>query len=760
MRSLNESLPVELTALVHNIELHRSGWWEKAVQCLVLSTVWTEDKPHTVEDIVAYIETQYRTSLSVAKISTATRTLESQGVLLEIEGGYRIADDKKEAFETDLLELEATTAQVHEHFSTLLGELCPDLDDESTWRIFESEFLTPLITEVGANAYRLIAGKHLAADGKIVQRFLGCFDKECRQQLRELVPRFLDPKNNEVKKYVSRLLHASFCVKASGLRDDVIKKLTLEPGKQIEFRLFLDTNVLFSFLDLHENPSNEAARELREIVDQLGGNPKITFYVTPPTIDEAKGAIRRAKQTLSGLADQANITNAALRMRFSGMNKRFLEERGRREGSLSAEDWFDPYLNDFLTMARANGIELYNASFDDYLSREEVLNDVSSVTDFERQRAMDWPDAKEKHIEQIQHDVVLWHHVNNSRSAYVESPVDAIHWILTIDFRFLGFDHHKQQATGSSVPVCLHPTSLIQLLQFWVPRNAAFEEAVLGSIRLPFLFQELDSNAERTSLRILDGIGRFENSENIPEDAIVKVALNEALRARISEGQDEDTERTLIRDELVETMASRVHDEVARVQVLEQTAQLNASKITDLDSVTWGKDTEIEQLTKALRSEKGETADLRKETEGYRDRLTTLETKLDAIEQTDASKKALRLYFLLLFTIVLASTGIAWAFIRLIPLLSSFLGSILPAAMIWGISFVVLHILLERLVRSIESMNKLWPFRQVIRFRRWLWGSVIVVIILGFIASFQANRAQSNIDDSQGQQDISSQNSG
>ena len=150
--------------------------------------------------------------------------------------------------------------------------------------------------------------------------------------------------------------------------------------------------------------------------------------------------------------------------------------------------------------------------------------------------------------------MILWHFVSDQRPNYIESPIDSRDWILTVDYRLIGFDEYKQKHAGSKITLCLHPTSLIQLLQFWVPRTKEFEEAMLGSMRLPFLFQEFDAEAERTSLRILKGLGRFEGRDDISAQTITSVILNEGLRARLltKKTGDGETEIALIRDALVE----------------------------------------------------------------------------------------------------------------------------------------------------------------------------------------------------------------
>ena len=216
------------------------------------------------------------------------------------------------------------------------------------------------------------------------------------------------------------------------------------------------------------------------------------------------------------------------------MSERFFEERKRLRGQLTVEDWFDPYLKDFVPLARSAGVELFNESIDEYAIRQDVVDDIHDVMEHEKRT---FPENRQKPYESVAHDIILWHFVKDRRPAYVESPAEAKEWILTVDFRFIGFDQHKLNHSDYNVPLCLHPTSLIQLLQFWVPRTREFEEAILGGLRLPFLFQEFDANAERLSLKIIRRLARFEGSEEVTEDSLVKVVTNDGLRNRMEQGQ-------------------------------------------------------------------------------------------------------------------------------------------------------------------------------------------------------------------------------
>ncbi len=717
-------LPREVSALVHHVELNRAGWWDKTLNRLVLAAVWLESKNPDASEICRAMHKTFGLTVSKERLASIIASLKAEDYLVEISDGvYRIPDKARSEFDREIADAENAETKAREHFVSLVTQSCPALDASQVWKAFEQKFLIPMVRDIGANTYRLIAGEAQTFHVTHAESFLAAFAQEHQSSLNAILANFLDPKIAEVRDYITRMLHAHFCVEASGLSGAVLEKLKITTATPLRFRLFVDTNFLFSLLGLHENPSNTSARELKDLLATLRTNPQVDLYITPRTITEAKGAIGAAKAQVSGVPRTGNFTELALRTGISGMCVRFFDERRQRNGMLTANDWFDPYLEDFVPLARAAGVELYNENLDAYGTRQDVVDDIHLVMEYEKKH---FPENRRKSYEKVAHDVILWHFVKDRRPPYVESPVEAQEWILTVDFRLIGFDQHKLNASGSNVPLCLHPSALIPLLQFWVPRTQEFEEAILGGLRLPFLFQEFDVQAERLSLVIINRLGRFQGSEHIPEETLINVVMNDGLRSRMKEGQPEEEEIQLVRDALVEQMLLEAQAEKARVAELTAVLENRSNALEETREDRDAKAAEIKELQNRLSEEevKLRTADKRLS------RLTDEQSKL-------ASAVALLTYLGLLVLLVCVSGIAGWWAGRALPDLSDILGSY-GVSVVSGLSvFLLTHLLLEWFVRQYPTMTRLWPFRQVRRFRKWLW-FLAVTLLLGVAASLIA----------------------
>ena len=217
MSTNNSLLPKEVVALVQHIELNKAGWWDNAVHRLVLATVWLSDTPPSAGAIQSALQATFRLSLITPKLMSALASLESRNMLLRLPSdSYRIPDEQRLVFEKEIAASEKVESEAKESFCKLVAEGCEGLEPVNVWSAFEHEFLGPLIKQIGAIAYRLVAGEKMAVDNALVDHFLKPFPPTLHTKLRNLVTTFIDPKKPEVCAHISRMLHARFCVDASG----------------------------------------------------------------------------------------------------------------------------------------------------------------------------------------------------------------------------------------------------------------------------------------------------------------------------------------------------------------------------------------------------------------------------------------------------------------------------------------------------------------------------------------------------------------
>lgn len=715
-------LSKELISLIHHIELNKVGWWDKTVQSLITAIIWLSNKSLTKEDIEKRLHEDFPTPIDSQKLVYHIDKLCSAGTLIHLTNNeYKISEEALKKFTRKLKEAEELENKVKYKFGEILKDLCPSLQAENTWKKVNEQLIIPLIRDMGARTYELFTGPNLDLnETKMFLDFLKSFPVEIRQQMRTAVISYLNPKDTDIRTYILHYLNTCFFVEAGNLSAETVNMLSNLAGLNPSFTVFVDTNFIFSILGMQENPSNEAVFSLTNLVDQLKNKINIKLCMLSITIDEAKRALIGAEQNVSELRLTSNLASATLEtgLALRGFSKRFVEKSKNTSRALTARDFFGPYINNLTSVIADKGIGFFNEKIEKYKTKQEVMDDINQQLEFEYEHS----GKRAKGYEQLEHDIVLWHFTKDKRPETVESPFNAGYWIVTLDYRFLGFDSFKRREQHESIPVCIHPTTLIQMLQFWIPRTPQFEEAMLGSMRLPFLFQEFDPEAEQVTIRILETLGRFENIGDFSKETITSILLNDALRNKLSSEPDITKRIDLVRETLIE-------DYNKLKQRLNKSEEVNSSLRGQVDN----KDKTIQLLKNDKEQEQEKRLNAEKELKEEQKARQFLEKnfneKIKTIDDEKKKTKEIRNFIIKWITLPVFTSGILSIIISLLtkifiglPFWFTFMG-------IWSI-LLMLWIWLADRTGIKNSIVQNWSFfKQFHKFKKLLFAFLGLVLI-------------------------------
>ncbi|MES2798486.1 MAG: hypothetical protein V4638_00590 [Bacteroidota bacterium] len=599
---MTKTLPKEIASLIHHITLNEQGWWDKTIQRLIISALGSVDsKQLTIEKIINFVKDNYDTHVDNEKVKKQIEKLCSSKALVKINSDtYLLSENELNSFNNDISRYEETELKVQFEFHEIIKKECNQQEQEIiTWELFNNELLIPILYEFGAKTYELITGQGIKLESNHrFKKFLSKFPSERHVIIKDAIIEFLNPQNPLVRGLILRKLNAYFFLEAIKLPTTAIDKINLASTKQVTFKVFVDTNFLFSFLGLHENPSNEAAKTLLDTIERISSKVKIKLYITPLTIDETKKVIINEERKLKNLRPTQILSNVAVNHISNGFAKKYFEECLKNNQTIKASDYFEPYLNNLIKVLKEKGVEIYNDNkFENYTTDQRVVDDIIDQQKLEETQYKNKPHLQ-KSYEKLEHDFVLWHFVNDLRPSYVESADEAVAFITTVDFRFINFDNHKRKKKRLKIPVCIHPTNLIQILQLWIPRDEEFDIAVLSNLRFPFLFTEFDADTELTTIRIIEQLSRYENVNDLKEDTVTSILFNQALRQKIQTNDDKIKDQVLVKDAIIE-----------EIKVNKTLVEVKIKQIEKLDETVKEKD----ELVSNLKSEKTQTEETNSE---------------------------------------------------------------------------------------------------------------------------------------------------
>lgn len=525
-------LPHDVIYLIHYVELSKAGWWETSVEHCVLAVMWLLKGPVNAQQVRKEIRTNLGIDIKAQELRESLGRLEqNESVIRLSDGRYRLSIEKNQELSKCVESANALEEKVKEKFFRRMKNACPLSDPKSVWDSFIESLLIPLVVNEGARVYEVFSGPKKP---ELVNSYIGPLHEQIpvvdRDKTIQAIHDFIAEDDVEVARFLLSYLDAYFLLSASGLPPSVLKTLMAIIKEPVEFVVFVDTNFVFSILGLHDNPSNEAANDLMELVHSASEDLSFQFVIKQSTLDETQSSISHHKRQLGNARYPPNLAEAATQTEIRGIYETFLERTSRAGQSISAEEYFALYENNLVRLLAEKGVTVFpEKSRTGYEQTYEVTEDIERQAAFERDRF----GIRAKTENQIRHDIVLWHFVQDLRDRKLAVHLQAKWWIVTVDYRFLSFDRFKT-SKGTLSPACMHPSQLIQVLRFFVPRSPQFEKTLLAVMRLPIVAREFDTEAERVSLRILRSMARHEGIEDLQTDTLVSVFADTAVRDRFA----------------------------------------------------------------------------------------------------------------------------------------------------------------------------------------------------------------------------------
>lgn len=379
-------LPRELRSLIHHVELHRSGWWDRALERLVVVTLWRQ-APASAEELVTTLAGSLDGRLSRERVEAVIARSEASGAVVETaDGRYKTSEEVGRALRQELDGVLTSEDRVRERLVDLAATAGVDADPVQLWEDFERHFMLPLVQEAGARIYDVLtSGADIDTAVPTYGEILTPLCEQYGTEIRSVLVDFLDPADVDVRSYVLRTLNADFVREAAGLDSAVLDALRVSRGRPDRVRVFLDTNFLFSFLGLHDNPSNEVAGDLVQLIERARSTIKIELFVLPITVEETRRVLREVMVRLNGIVPVRNLAAAARELSSTGLVARYLDAAASQAGGrLTPDDFFGPYESNLVPILRERGVELFNVDLDELRVDQGVIDDLHDQTEVQK----------------------------------------------------------------------------------------------------------------------------------------------------------------------------------------------------------------------------------------------------------------------------------------------------------------------------------------------------------------------------------------
>jgi len=600
-------LSKEIISLIHHQSLNEQGWRDKSIQNFIVFIIYEYGSSLAVQEITTKMKDDLGVGLSNEEAQAAINILVQKNRLIDQQLKYKIPEEERKKIVEEISSYKNIEKVCKEVFLKIIENCCLGKINY-TWEFFDQEVITPVISENGARAVDIIASREVSDEScRGLKQILDVFGKKYNCNIEELTLNFLNNDNESVREFLFLKIKAYFSLEANSLSEKTLESIKNSYSIPPVFNIFLDTNFLLSYFGFHDQEAHDAAISFVDLTKKINGRVNIKLYVAPITLNEARASLTRIRDKWSSVKVTENL--AKISEEISLIPYKFIEITNRTKKSPDILILMDDQINCLQSILKSDGIDLFNQKIEFPSTSQIITGDIVEQLEYEKNRKIKFPGRSPKQYEQWDHDITMWHFVQEKRPAVIDSPPDAQYWILTEDYSFLSYDFRKRRKGHLYAPICISLFNLVQILQFWSPRSKELESALVTNLNHSIAFKGFDVDAEIAANRIVRQLSHYENFSELSEESIEMMLTNKTLKQKMLKESDESKQYTIIDGALIdevnrlkELSEQNVASEKERIALAEKVSRLetiseqNAKEAQDFQRKYHEKEEEREEI--------------------------------------------------------------------------------------------------------------------------------------------------------------------
>lgn len=373
-------------------------------------------------------------------------------------------------------------------------------------------------------------------------------DLELKPIFKQVIERFPDFASTEDLNFLNDLAQRTISFSSLGFSADIAQDTVSH--EIVDWTLYLDTNVLYSLLDLHSHPENDACKALIQLVRDNKEHIKVKFRYSNITYKE----LGKKKADFDQLDDK--LTNSSIRAmlkseNLDGFSKKFYESLlENRDGTIHPSE----AIGLSQTTLRHKTIEIArNEKRVEHFSEDFIHMRVQKFYEFlsnKNKIRQEFYDAKnipfhpiEKSGKQVLHDITLRELLLESRHKEIKTGEVSLNSIkyfgVTLDELLIQFDKSQLNNTNdvNSFPVFFKPSFLLNKLVRVLPiQTKDYKKAFIKAVTSKGFNK--DSSKSRDVLKIVN----YLKSQGIDDERVIYNIISQDifLEKYHKESQKED----------------------------------------------------------------------------------------------------------------------------------------------------------------------------------------------------------------------------
>lgn len=614
----------DINKIIRVLDLSQSAAREETLYGIVKFILYTnQDKGIEQKNISKEIVKELTIEIHTHEIDQCINFLLDNGVIQKDDKGIlKLTKEEELKFRQESLKISENRKVRFELFKKNIEQISVKRDYaiveneiEDLWEIFRTFIYDCYLTH-GKNAIdSLIKGESEDDNDvkKIVKKYLKEINsKELSKILSDYIRIYPEVIDTNILEYLTGLANKTESFYALGLSQEEYNKVYTD--LKFDWVVFVDTNFIYSILNLHNHPENQASKFLLELGTELG----IKFKFTVKTFEELnhrkKDFERYLEKNLVPSQIRALLKSEKLDNFAQSYYEKLLDDKDNT-----------PHPSEIITHSqnslKEKSLVFYNSKFnavtqnEDYLlDQESQYNTYLEILD-EAREAQGLKRKGQKDPIQVQHDVFLREAILHLRSSDVSSMSNAKYFGVTLDKTLVKFDLYelKKKAVGIIIPTFFKPSILLNKLLRQAPLKTKenYLRAFISTISTPAL--EENNYSSRVAIRSLKYFHRM----GIDNESLILDCLKDELFLKNFE-KNENSE-----EELEIFVESEINKQI----------NIKTEKINELETAYKNKESQLDKATEFTVLTKKENEKLEKKADNLKESLELYERELKKLKK-------------------------------------------------------------------------------------------------------------------------------
>jgi hypothetical protein len=599
---------------------------EKMLSDLILNVLYTINEPININSIIEFIKDSFHLEPIKYEVQECLNSLVENKSINFKDNLYFLTENTKNELYSSILKGSSETEKRQHTFHDIVKDIFDGSVNEKEisklWSAF-NEYLIECFMTYGRKAIKIFLPyeiEELAKDDVIIETAYKKLDDEKLITIfKQLIIEYPERLNEIELRYLTLLASRAEKFYSLGIEKkdyDKIQSLQIK-----DLIVLVDTNILYSILNLHVHPEKTAIAELIRIAKEKQVDIRIVYL--PKTYSE----LQKAKNYLEKLIPKESFKISQIQALLNS-NKLDPFARQYYESKLKNSEFPHPsekisYAMDFLKQL---DVIIYNNRFPHLEENETYINSkIAEYLDFQRyynnlcdEKGYDFHLNKDD--KKIEHDIFLRESVKDLKSKFSnESELRFI--CLTLDRSLVHFDNYTLRREGfenSKVvnPSFISPSIFIKKIRPFIPiATNNYRKAFISSLTAPSFEKE---NVEETIL-VQKSMTYFKNLGIEDEEIILNCIKRELFLEDFAKHEKDKTSENFIKSEIA--------IEIDKLKKINENLELNLTN-KEIEKST------ILEEKKKFSEEKENTVHQLEETVNEKETaIISLETRLKKLEE-------------------------------------------------------------------------------------------------------------------------------